>query len=174
MRLVKKMVSGFINLTAAVVLVLVIALIAVIIAGYRPYVVLSGSMEPIIKTGSLCFIDTGYNYDDLQEGDIIAFSNGRISVTHRVHEIRDGLIRTKGDANDEPDQYFISEGNFLGLTVQAVPYAGYVVTWLQKAQGRILVVTGMIFLVLLEAFLSQFGDKKDKESEKKENEEWPI
>ena len=93
MKIVRWLVSSFIHLIAGAVFVVVIALIAVVIAGYRPYVVLSGSMEPEIRTGSICLIDTGYRYEELKVGDVIAFTNGRISVTHRIHEIRDGLIQ---------------------------------------------------------------------------------
>lgn len=178
MKIVRWLVSSIIHLIAGAVLVVVMALIAVVITGYRPYVVLSGSMEPEIRTGSICFIDTGYRYEDLKVGDVIAFTNGRISVTHRIYEFRDGLIRTKGDANESPDQYFISEGNYLGRYAGSVPFAGYAVAWLQTKRGMILTVTAGVVLMLLDALVSgaETGKKKElKQIESEpENEEWPV
>ncbi len=176
MKTIRFVLSSLIHLIAAAVLVVVIALIAVAATGYRPYVVLSGSMEPEIKTGSICLIDTDCDYDELKVGDVIAFTNGRISVTHRIYEFRDGLICTKGDANDSPDQYFISEGNYLGRYVGSVPFAGYVVAWLQTKRGMILTVTTGVSLMLLDALISETGVKKKIKSKQieREKEEWPI
>lgn len=178
MKIVRWLVSSLIHLIATAVLVVVIALIAVIIVGYRPYVVLSGSMEPEIRTGSICLIDTGYSYDELRLGDVIAFTNGRISVTHRIYEFRDGMIRTKGDSNDSPDQYFISEGNYLGRYAGSVPCAGYAVAWIQTKRGMILTVTAGVALMLLDALVSGAETGKKKELEQieiePENEEWPV
>ena len=171
MKIARWLVSSLIHLIAAAVLVVVIALTAVLISGYRPYVVLSGSMEPEIRTGSICLINTGYPYDELKLGDVIAFTNGRISVTHRIYEFRDGLIRTKGDANESPDQYFISSGNYLGRYACSIPLAGYAVAWLQTKRGMIITVTAGITLMLFDLLIREAGVKEKKEEEK---EEWPI
>ena len=52
------------------------------IFGYVPYVVLSGSMEPVIGTGAVAFINT--NDRAVSEGDIIAYSLEDTVVIHRV------------------------------------------------------------------------------------------
>lgn len=163
MKAVKFLVSSLIHVTAGAVLAVVIALIIVTAMGYRPYVVLSGSMEPEIRTGSICLIDTDYDYKELEVGDVIAFTNGRISVTHRIYEFRDELIRTKGDANDAPDQYFISEGNYLGRYVGAVPIAGYAVVWLQTKRGMILTVTAGVSLMLLDLLVNKVCSEKNEQ-----------
>ncbi len=169
MKTARVVVNSLIHLVSAAVLVAVIALIIVTASGYRPYVVLSGSMEPEIKTGSVCLIDTSCDYDELEVGDVIAFTNGRISVTHRIYEMRDGLIRTKGDANESPDQYFISEGNYFGRYVGSIPLAGYAVVWLQTKRGIILVVTAGAALMLLDVLLDNVG--REKQGNKQKNEE---
>ena len=88
--------------TALVLLILIIA----VLLSPTPQVVYatSGSMEPVLSTGSVYLVDT---LDDApQKGDIVMFSSpeqGR--VTHRVIDIpRDGRFITKGDANNAPDQ----------------------------------------------------------------------
>ena len=160
MSVIRFVVSSLVTITVAAVLAVTAFLITIVTAGYRPYVVLSGSMEPEIRTGSICLIDTGYRYEELKVGDVIAFTNGRISVTHRVHEIRDGLIQTKGDANESPDHYFIGEGNYIGKYAWSVPYAGYAVSWLQTKRGMILTVTGMIALMLLDALVGAVYEER--------------
>lgn len=171
MRALRIIVNSLVTIVGAAVLAVAVFLIGIVAAGYRPYVVLSGSMEPEIMTGSICLIDTGYRYDELEVGDVIAFTNGRISVTHRIHEIRDGLIQTKGDANESPDHYFIGEGNYLGKYVWSVSYIGYAITWLQTRRGMILASTGMISLILLDVLVGQMEKerrliKTDKKKEK--------
>ena len=54
-------------------------------AGIRPVAVVSGSMEPTIKTGSICWVDFDTGKEALQTGDILAFqrSDGKM-VLHRI------------------------------------------------------------------------------------------
>lgn len=163
MKVVKFLLSSLIHVTAGAVLTAVATLIIVTSMGYRPYVVLSGSMEPEIKTGSVCLIDTRHDYNALEVGDIIAFANGRISVTHRIYEFRNELIRTKGDANDSPDQYFIGEENYLGCYVGSVPWAGYAVAWFQTKRGIILTVAAGAMLMLLDLLVDKVWCDKNKQ-----------
>ncbi|HBK54047.1 MAG TPA: signal peptidase I, partial [Syntrophomonas wolfei] len=71
--------------------------------GYKPFIVLSGSMEPTILTGDIVLTkETGP--DAIVEGDIITFrADQNTAVTHRVTEvvIENGTrsFLTKGDAN---------------------------------------------------------------------------
>ena len=61
-------------------------------------------MEPNIETGSMCFINTRYKYEDVKIGDVISYKlNDNMLVTHRVVEISDNGIETKGDANESND-----------------------------------------------------------------------
>ena len=87
-------------LTILILIASITALSALKIPGsYKLLVVLSGSMEPAIKTGSIVFVKPSDTY---QKGDIITFTDGKAasSVTHRVFEIqnKDGkdIFITKG------------------------------------------------------------------------------
>ena len=64
-------------------------------AGYRPYIVVSASMEPAISVGSVCLINTHVKYSDIKEDDIIAYRapNGSM-VTHRVIRRTDDGLET--------------------------------------------------------------------------------
>ena len=55
--------------------------------GYKPFIVLSGSMEPTINTGDLA-ISKEIDTSTLKVGDIISFKiKDNIVVTHRIVEI---------------------------------------------------------------------------------------
>ena len=72
--------------------------------GIRPYVILSGSMEPGIPTGSVAYIDVK-DRTDLEVGDVIMYrASEEINVTHRIVDFDSaGNLITKGDANDTAD-----------------------------------------------------------------------
>lgn len=70
--------------------------------GYKPVVVLSGSMEPYMETNSLVIVK---QTKDIQEKDVVMFHLDEDNmVCHRVMDIDDeGNITTKGDNNDVAD-----------------------------------------------------------------------
>lgn len=72
------------------------------INGYSLLEVVSGSMEPKISKGDMIVIDT--KIKKYKEKDIVTFkdSNGSF-VTHRILEINDDEVITKGDANNTID-----------------------------------------------------------------------
>ena len=76
---------------------IVSVLVLFFIFNIRPVIVVSGSMEPEITTGSMAFIDGDLKEPDI--GDIIAYRTGKNTVTHRVIEEKGEGYITKGDAN---------------------------------------------------------------------------
>ena len=90
----------------------------------RPFIVLSGSMAPAIKTGSLVLVDTCGR--DPEKGEIITFSNGSSYVTHRILEKKkDGNLITKGDANSTIDPAEVPKSQLLGTVKIIIPWIGY-------------------------------------------------
>lgn len=75
--------------------------------GYGFGVVLTGSMEPNVPTGSFTVIKEQSSYE---VGDVITYNHytGR-SVTHRIVEIDGDTVKTQGDANRVADPEFSSE-----------------------------------------------------------------
>lgn len=133
------------------------------IFGIVPYVVLSGSMEPTIDTGSICFINKNINIKNIKEKDIIAFKlqDGTL-VTHRVVEITDEGIVTKGDNNADVDSNLVKQNNYVGKNIFWIPKVGYVVKAFQTTKGKIIAFT-LIALLFITGFL--FGEDKDKKKE---------
>ena len=97
------------------------------LAGVRPYVILSSSMEPAIRTGSLIFVNTRDR--KAEEGDIVTFllgeSRQEVVVTHRIHCVTDQGYITKGDHNDTVDPALLTKERMIGTCIGALPGAGY-------------------------------------------------
>lgn len=121
------------------------------VCGIQPYAVVSGSMEPKVPVGSVCFIDTKAPYEEIKAGDVIAFSRGDFRVTHRVKAMTEKGLETKGDANAHSDGITTTKENYIGKNVGSIPYLGYGLKSLQTNQGRILVLTVLVALFLVLA-----------------------
>ncbi len=106
------------------------------LSSLRPLIVLSGSMEPAIHTGSLIFIDT--KNKEGRPGDIVTLSlsmgkDPNALVTHRVVREEDGLLVTRGDANVEEDHTRLSRDRLVGTYVFQIPRAGYLIVFVRQA-----------------------------------------
>ena len=150
-----------INTLSSLIIILGGLFLILYMYGIVPYVVLSGSMEPTIDTGSVCFINKRVSINDIKENDIIAFKlNDGTLVTHRVNKITDEGIITKGDNNEDVDSNIIKNNNYVGKNIFWVPKVGYVIKALQTTKGKIVTVT---FIILLFVSGLLFGENK-KES----------
>ena len=124
--------------------------------GPKLMVVLSGSMEPAIHTGSVVIVKPAGQY---KVGDVITFGKNtrtEVPTTHRVvsDRIQDGvrMLQTQGDANNSPDVKEISESEVIGKVLVSVPFAGYVIDFVKKPLGFALVIAlPAVFIVYDEA-----------------------
>jgi signal peptidase len=117
---------------AAVVLALLPWLL--VVAGFQPLVVLSGSMEPAISAGD-AIVTRGVNPSAVRVGDVVTFvdqTRGNQLITHRVVEARhDGAqysFVTKGDSNTGVDRWSIDQDGTLGQFAFRVPKLGFIIT----------------------------------------------
>ncbi|MBR6968379.1 MAG: signal peptidase I [Ruminococcus sp.] len=159
-RIIRAVYDGFATLIIAAA-----AVTAVLwIAGIRPYVVVSGSMEPAIHVGSVCVINQHSPYDSIEKGDIIAFRAGSgVLVTHRAAGITEEGIVTKGDANNAEDLSPVTKENYIGRTIFSVPKLGYAVRSVRTKGGLISAAAGLAAFVLIGLALP------DKKREKKKH-----
>lgn len=144
------------------VLIIIYALVCIpYLFGYKPLVVLTGSMEPSFKVGSIIYYKH-VNQNELKEGDIITFSMGNYVVSHRINKIEDGLYETKGDANNTVDAKRITYNDILGKDLNVnVPYLGFYVKFF-KDNMYILVIFA---LILISDFILSNMSKKEKKNE---------
>lgn len=98
--------------------------------GIRADVVLSGSMEPALRTGSIVFTDTENTAPE--PGDIITYRLGNACVTHRVVDKDGDYFITKGDANDGEDASPVKQTQIEGIVLFSVPLLGYAAVFFQK------------------------------------------
>lgn len=96
------------GLVIALWLVCVVVIVA-LLAGFRVHWVTSGSMEPLVRSGSL-IVTRQVPIEDIKVGDVITvsrpYADGKI--THRVVSIEQGdpiVFVLKGDANATQDPF---------------------------------------------------------------------
>ena len=168
MKIVKnlyRIISGIIAFIAAVV---IITAAICLIFQYKPAIVVSGSMEPTIETGSFLLVDK--KDKDVEVGDIIAYKHQDMQVSHRVVEITEEGYITKGDNNDNVDFYVVDPDNVIGTTVFSIPKLGYVLDWTVSAQGIIIITTICIALLLAGALTNNIEKKEMKTDQHKRSE----
>jgi len=142
------------GLIAGSVVALVAAYAALLVVGYKPVAVYSGSMKPTLGVGSLVF-DRVVNARQVRVGDVITFNDpyvkGRL-VTHRVAQIlymRHGLAyRTKGDANPDRDPWTIRLTGQVGRVSFHVPLAGYALFYAhtRELRGTLIAIAALLAL----------------------------
>ncbi|MGL5354185.1 MAG: signal peptidase I [Clostridium sp.] len=122
------------------------------VAGYRFYVVLTGSMQPNIKVGDLIVVkDTAR--EEVKVNDVITFGSGNSSniTTHRVIDIlpNNGEVKyiTKGDANNTQDPSPVEGDRLIGKVVKVIPKIGNIIGWIKNNLVIVLVVAVGITLV---------------------------
>jgi signal peptidase I len=147
--------------------------------GYQFKTVLSGSMEPTFKTGSVIAVQPVEDTTIIGEQDIITFvmEDGSLA-THRVMEvIHNGenlLFQTKGDNNEEMDTQPVMAENvtavYSGVTV---PYLGYFIDFAKSSKGTalLLILPGLLLLgysavTIYQALKEIEGLKEVQEKEK--------
>lgn len=125
---------------------------------YKMFVVMSGSMEPKIKTGSIVVVKPQKEY---QEGEIVTFNDSdkpNLSVTHRIFSVKEEndtkVFTTKGDANKSPDINEIRKGQILGKEILAIPYIGYIINFTKTQTGLILVIVIPAVIIIYNEFMN--------------------
>ena len=157
------------DVICALAAILIIATVCCFMFGYKPAIVLSGSMEPTIETGSIVLIDKN-DTEDIAKGDIIAFNVDNTFITHRVTKIDDEGIHTKGDGNQTADLWVLQQDDVVGKTAYWIPKAGYVASWLTSKKGMIIVV-GICVALIIASFLDFSPKSEQKKKTKKKKEE---
>ena len=124
--------------------------------GYKPFFVLSGSMEKEIHKGDL-IITKMIEPSTLKINDVIAFRDQENTVTtHRIIDMieKDGVTYfvTKGDNNNTQDQNLVEYKDVEGIYVGRVPFVGTALNELAKPANAIIIVLGItiIFIILFQ------------------------
>jgi len=156
------------------ILICIAVIIAVFLLFYRPVSlagdtlyepVYTGSMEPAIPVGSVVVIKLA-NPETLKIGDIICFKvseSATTTVTHRVSNITDEGFITKGDANEDPDQWIVKKENVIGKAIFTIPYIGYIGYFVRTPVGFILLIIIPATLIIIKETRNIIKELKKKE-----------
>ena len=176
-RTIKKAWNLVSGVLVAIVVLLAVALVGVRLIQLKPFVVLSGSMEPAYHVGSLIYVKS-VDYKTLQVGDDITYMLDEDTVvTHRIIEVLideedPDTIRyfTQGIANDIPDAVSVHYKNIIGKPVFSIPYLGYVSNYIQTPPGMYIAIAAAAIMILLVFLPDLFEDDKKKKGSPKEEE----
>lgn len=175
-----------INIISDILVALVIVVASLLIVSVLPvpgniksFVVLSGSMEPNIKTGSVVFIKPDSLY---KKGDVITFGQATKTnppITHRVIETKvingNQVFITKGDANNTPDITEVPKSDIQGKVFLTIPFLGYLVNFAKTRNGFILIILIPAIYIIIDQIIKitkELSKKKENigQQEIKENE----
>ena len=148
----KKAMKIFQYISLSIAAILIVIFLIPNLFGIRTFIVVSGSMEPTIKTGSIAYINTNVNVKDIEEGDIICFNVDDVQVTHRVIKVNEDSFITKGDFNNQEDLAPVKFNNYIGRTNFYIPYVGYILSFFQSSIGVLIVSTVLVLNILIIIF----------------------
>lgn len=130
--------------------------------GYKPVVIVSGSMLPVIQINSINIVKQ-CDIEDVKIGDIIMYVRDYdgLYITHRIIDIEgEGdykYLIVKGDANQYADPDKITQDNLSGKIIYTCNWIAPIVTKIMPNDGNIDVWTiaklcVIILLILLVVF----------------------
>ena len=118
------------------------SLLVVLTSGIFKYYFLtigSGSMRDKIDVGDVVIVKKlkQNELNQIQVGNVLVFKMDNKVIVHRVIDIKkdkDGVLafKTKGDANNEADNWYVSEKSVIGVTNYVIPFIGLPSVWLYE------------------------------------------
>lgn len=139
-------IKNFIFTTLYVLVIIYLLVFVPSIFGFKPLVVISGSMHPTLKVGGLLY----YHEEKLanfKNNDILVYRARNHIVSHRIIEIHDDGFITKGDANKNNDVDMIANNRVLGKgTNWCIPYLGFYADFIYT--HKYLLVTCIVILII--------------------------
>ena len=127
-------------------IVLAVVMIAGIATGLRPRILVTASMEPGILKNSFVLVNTAVPYEQLSEGQVIAFRAGQTEVLHRITDIAEN-----GSLTVEPDngsgEAIVEKVDYVGKEIIAIPFIG---GWLKVMLRHMwIVIVAAVMLVVV-------------------------
>ncbi len=150
------------TVTQAVLLIVILAVAVPLLAYKQPaivgqdhaYVVLSGSMVPHMDPGDIIFVNE-VDASAVELGDVITFrseSESDTLFTHRVVEVLrqngEPAWKTKGDANDDIDEGFVTPDRLVGRQDYLMPKIGHVDQFASSRTGFFLFIAGPTLILI--------------------------
>jgi signal peptidase len=175
------------KLAKTIILILIAIIAIVFLVFYRPVAlwgdtlyepVFTGSMEPAIPVGSVVVIKP-VDPETLKTGDVICFQLSEpTSITHRIINITDEGFTTKGDANEDPDQWTVKKENIIGKLILTIPFIGYIGYFVRTPIGLILLIVlpaSLIIILEIRNIIKELRkQKQEPKNQQRTEEEWRL
>ena len=165
------------NLLVFFFIILIFLLVGIKLFGFELYTVISGSMEPTHKVGSIVYVKK-VTQEELKKDDVITYYlDDETLSTHRIVELiknkdtKEIEYRTKGDANDSPDAQLVVYKDIKGKVIFSVPKLGYILTYIGTRVGKIVVISACITVSSLIVIIEILTEDKNKSQRRTKNEE---
>lgn len=180
------------ELTISTVIFILIPLIALTLItsrtpallGLQSFTVLSGSMSPVIPTGSVVYTQ---KTTEVGVGDVITFERKGVNVTHRIIDTVDKngksvsalvsplpgaplpkevFYKVKGDANNAADSDLVGKDKIVGKVLFNVPSLGKYASYLKSIPGFLIFII-LPTLLFIGTELWNIKKEIEKSTEKK-------
>ena len=125
--------------------------------GVGAAVVLSGSMEPTLKTNDLVIVT---HRDSYEVDDVVVYEDNQSLVIHRIIETDGSSVITQGDANNIPDEA-IDESQIKGAMLFRIPFVGNIFKFIKSLPGTIMIVALAVYLLYRSRVKEQEKDQKE-------------
>ena len=124
--------------------------------GIKTAIVLTGSMEPTLNVYDFVIVKKPTK---VKVNDIVSYKpeNGNNEVLHRVVEIKENKVITKGDANNVEDKP-INKNQVTGIYIYKIKYLGNIICFIRKP----IVFSTLITLFVITLFIPT-KEKNDEE-----------
>ena len=125
------------------------------IFGYSFFEVRTGSMSGTMEIGDIIIVKLT---NDVKENDIVTYEKEQTLITHRIVEMQEGSIITKGDANNAEDDPII-KSEIIGKVVHTFKNIEIWKNVFKTPEVYILIITTLV----LFGITASIGEKNRKE-----------
>lgn len=146
--------------------------------GWKPFIVVSESMEDTIMTNDLVIVKET-PCDELKNQDIIAYKKDNVVILHRIVNIKEEnnerVFVTKGDNNEYEDLKGVRESQVEGLYIRRIANLGSTLLFMQTPLGMVICVLLPVIIYLILEITDELRYRASKKKEttnkgKKKNE----
>lgn len=147
--------------TLYIFLLLYLIIFIPIIWGYKPLVIISGSMEPTLKVGGILYYKE-IDKSEYKVNDIVVFKSNKYLISHRIVEKTHNGFITKGDANKNIDSNKVLFNKALGIgTNWSIPYIGYYADFIYKNKWILLLV---LIIITINSKSSNYVEEDNEDN----------
>ena len=162
-KLIPRILRLVINAIITIVVATALLSLLMLIIGIRPYIVMTGSMEPQIPVGSICLVDRHCALQELQAGDIITYhSSPSAVVTHRVVSVGEEGAVTRGDANETVDEKAVTAEDLIGKCILTIPRIGHILQFFKSTHGIVITSVLIALLILADGLIDRFHHEDNR------------